>query len=223
MSDDAVEMKVCIGCHKALPATTTNFHRSKDGFHARCRACRNKKIRKERGKRRSKKLEEIERGAIKTFVAAARVGGASIPHSSELLEVLMEYFGGVRGFGNAYMKQFYDAPVGGAFRTKMLDSVMRLVVGNTAMGGAKKPLDLMSEEELESELRRQVLEAAVQIQGKIEVVDAVRNMPVVVEDSGELSFGSVPKVPADRDVGPGRCMSPDSSPMDLRGISGEEG
>ena len=105
----------------------------------------------------------------------------------------------------------------------MLDSVMRLVVGNTAMGGAKKPLDLMSEEELESELRRQVLEAAVQIQGKIEVVDAVRNMPVVVEDSGELSFGSVPKVPADRDVGPGRCMPPDSRQMDLRGIPGEEG
>ncbi len=83
----------------------------------------------------------------------------------------MEYFGGVRGFANCYMKQFYDAPVGGAFRTKMLEGVMRLVVNNTAMGGAKKPLELMTEEELEVELRRQVLEAAAAVKA-VTVVDS---------------------------------------------------
>lgn len=125
-------------------------------------------------------MEEIERGAVDLFITTARIGGANIPHSSELLEVLMEYFGGVRGFANAYMKQFYDSPVGGAFRTKMLDSVVRLVVGNTAMGGAKKPLELMSEEELESELRRQVLEAAIDLK-KVEVIDgaSVPQLPLV--------------------------------------------
>lgn len=157
------ELKVCIGCKQSLPADTTHFHKSKDGFHARCRRCRNQKLRKERGHKRNKKLDEIEHGAVKHFVAAARVGGAHIPHSAELLEVLMEYFGGVRGFANAYMKQFYDAPIGGAFRTKMLDSIVRLVTTNTAMGGAKKPLELMSEDELEGELRRQVIEAAMQM------------------------------------------------------------
>lgn len=160
MSD---EFRVCIGCQKTLPANSTYFHKSKDGYHARCRACRNKRLRQGRGQKRNKKLDEIERGAVKHFVAAARIGGAHIPHSAELLEILMEYFGGVRGFANAYMKQFYDAPVGGAFRTKMLDSIVRLVTTNTAMGGAKKPLDLMTEEELEDELRRQVLEAAMQM------------------------------------------------------------
>lgn len=170
------DYKVCIGCGRSLLANTENFHKAKDGFHARCRKCRNKKIRDERQTKRNKKLEEIEKGAVDLFIASARVGGANIPHSSELLEVLMEYFGGVRGFANAYMKQLYDAPAGGAFRTKMLDSVVRLVVGNTAMGGAKKPLELMSEEELESELRRQILEAAVQVKGTI---DAVPELPLV--------------------------------------------
>jgi hypothetical protein len=170
------ESKVCISCSKSLPATSENFHKSKDGFHARCRKCRNKKIRKDRQTQRNRKLEEIEKGAVDLFVASARIGGANIPHSSELLEVLMEYFGGVRGFANCYMKQLYDAPAGGAFRTKMLDGVMRLVVGNTAMGGAKKPLELMTEEELESELRRQILEAAVQVKGTI---DAVPELPLV--------------------------------------------
>lgn len=160
MSD---ELKVCIGCKQTLPGTTQYFHKSKDGLHARCRTCRNKKVRGERKKKRNKKLDEIEHGAVKHFVAAARIGGAHIPHSAELLEIVMEYFGGVRGFANAYMKQYYDAPVGGAFRTKMLDSIVRLVTTNTAMGGAKKPLDLMTEEELEAELRRQVIEAAMQM------------------------------------------------------------
>jgi len=50
------------------------------------------------------------------------------------------------------------------------------VVGNTAMGGAKKPLELMSEEELEAELRRQVLEAAMSLK-RIEVIDAVPALP----------------------------------------------
>ena len=190
------DYKACIECGTSYPATTANFHKSKDGFHAKCRKCRNKGERGARKKKRNKKLEEIEKGAVDLFTAAARIGGANIPHSSELLEVLMEYFGGVRGFANAYMKQFYDAPVGGAFRTKMLDSVVRLVVGNTAMGGAKKPLELMSEEELEAELRRQVLEAAMSLK-KVEVVDEVRNLPLVQPDSGAGSVGAVPPVSAE--------------------------
>jgi hypothetical protein len=204
--------KVCIACGLAWPATTAYYHKSKDGFHARCRKCRNKKIRTDRKGKRNSKLEEIEKGAVKNFVAAARVGGANIPHSSELLEVLMDYFGGVRGFANAYMKQYYDSPVGGAFRTKMLDSVMRLVVGNTAMGGAKKPLDLMSEDELEAELRRQVLEAAMTMR-KVEVIDEVRNLPLVASgESGDRRgdpVGAVPPESAGLDLGAELCVPGD--------------
>ena len=192
------EYKACIGCGRSFPATSENFHKAKDGgLHARCRKCRNKQERGARKKKRDRKLEEIERGAVDLFISSARIGGANIPHSSELLEVLMEYFGGVRGFANAYMKQLYDAPAGGAFRTKMLDSIVRLVVGNTAMGGAKKPLELMSEEELEAELRRQVLEAAMTMQ-KVEVVDEVRNLPLVPTDRpGEEPARGVPPLSAD--------------------------
>lgn len=193
MSD---QLRLCIGCQQSLPATTKYFHKSKDGFHARCRKCRNRLERGKRKQKRNKKLDEIERGAVDLFVTAARIGGANIPHSSELLEVLMEYFGGVRGFSNVFVKQFYDSPVGGAFRTKMLDTVVRLVVGNTAMGGAKKPLELMSEEELEAELRRQVLEAAMNIK-KVEVVNEVPGLPLVDPAGGGAGIGEVPAVPTD--------------------------
>lgn len=178
-------LRICIGCQQSLPADTKHFHRSKDGFHARCRKCRNRLERGKRQKKRNKKLDEIERGAVDLFVTAARIGGANIPHSSELLEVMMEYFGGVRGFASMYAKQFYDSPAGGAFRTKMLDTVVRLVVGNTAMGGAKKPLELMTEEELEAELRRQVVEAAMNMQ-KVSVIDEVRALPAAQGESPEI-------------------------------------
>lgn len=172
--------KTCVECGVSYPATVANFHKSKDGLHSRCRQCRNKQERQKNKKKRNGKLAEIEKGAVDLFISSARLGGANIPHSSELLEVLMEYFGGVRGFANAFLKQYYDSPVGGAFRTKMLDTVVRLVTGNTAMGGAKKPLDLMTEEELEAELRRQVIEAAM-IMRKVEVIDGAPSVPLLPE------------------------------------------
>jgi hypothetical protein len=48
----------------------------------------------------------------------------------------------------------------------MLETMVRLTSTNTAMGGAKKPMELMDEKELEGELRRQLLEAAMSMSAK---------------------------------------------------------
>lgn len=181
--------RTCIQCKKSFPETPDYFHKSKDGLHARCKPCRRDHERRRKEKRRTKRLDEIEKGAVDLFVASARLGGANVPHSSELLEVLMEYFGGVRGFANAYMKQLYDSPSGGAFRTKMLDTVVRLVSANTAMGGAKKPLTHWSEEELEEELQQRLLEAAVTINAT-----DVRKLPLV--ETHLPVAGGMPQIPA---------------------------
>lgn len=188
-------VKTCIECQGTYPCTPEFFHRSKDGFHARCRKCRNANERGGRKKVANKRLARIERKSLESFIKAAKAGGTSVPHSAELLEQILTYFGGVNGFATAWMKQFYDAPAGGAFRTKMLDGVFRLVQTNTAMGGAKKPLELMTEEELESELRRRVLEAAMTIR-KVEVVNEVPRLPVVDPHSPGVAGGGVPAVPA---------------------------
>ena len=156
------DSKACVICGKVLPQTSQFFHKSSKGaFHPRCRHCRSEKEKASRKKKGDERLNEIEKGAVDLFIASARIGGANIPHTSELVEVLMEYCGGVRGFCNLFMKQFYDAPAGGAFRTKQLDTVMRLVVNNTVVGGAKKPLTLWSEEELDDELKARLLETAI--------------------------------------------------------------
>ncbi len=199
------ERKACIQCGVTYEACAQYFHKAKDGgFHARCKKCRNKHERQGKKKKSDKKLQEIERGAVDTFIAASRIGGANIPHSSELLEVLMEYMGGVRGFANLFMKQLYDSPAGGAFRTKMLETVVRLVSNNTAMGGAKKPLTLWTEEELEDELRQRIVEAAITIQvlPHKEQHGELQNVPLVSHDSRVL--GPVQEIPpADRSGGDG--------------------
>lgn len=196
------EVKACSKCGKKYPLTEKFWHRSKGAFHTRCRKCRNKKQKDGRTIRAQKKLAEIERGAVDTFIAAARVGGTNVPHSAELLEVAMKYFGGVEGFVTAFMKQFYDAPAGGAFRTKQLDSILRLITQNTAMGGAKKPLELMTEEELEAQYRRDVLAAAMTIkvngnQVRIESDENVRAVPVVADFQAGGVGGGVSEIPAD--------------------------
>lgn len=117
-----------------------------------------------------------------------------------MVEVLYTYFGGVAGFGNAWMKQFYDAPAGGAFRTKMLETIVRLTANNTAMGGAKKPLTLWSEDELEQELQKRVIEAATVINAipQKETNESVRDLQVV---EGTPGVGPqawiVPTIPPD--------------------------
>jgi hypothetical protein len=203
------ESKSCSHCGKSFPLTKQYWHVSKGEFHSRCRKCRNKKQKDGRVIRSQKKLAEIERGAVDTFIAAARVGGTNIPHSAELLEVAMKYFGGVEGFVTAFMKQYYDAPAGGAFRTKQLDSILKLITANTAMGGAKKPLELMTEEELEAQYRRDVLAAAMTIRVNGEPVRLedhanVRDVQVVASvEAGGIS-GGVPEIPsavAERPVG----------------------
>ena len=156
-----MDRKACQQCGITFENTPQNFHKSKDGLHARCKRCRNQHEKGTRTKVRANKLGQIEKGAVDIFVAAAQIGGANIPHSSELLEKLMQYCGGVGGFSNIFMKQYYDSPPGGAFRTKLLDTIVRLTQANTAIGGAKKPLVGWTEEELEDELRVRLTDMAM--------------------------------------------------------------
>lgn len=214
-SPSNVPLKQCVDCGRNWPATTAHFHKSKDGFHSRCRTCRNKKAKNDRNRDANAKLEAMEKRAVRAFARAADTGGANIPHSSELLETIMGYFGGANGFASTLVKQYYDSPVGGAFRTKILDSILKLTTTNTALGGSKKPLDLMTEEELEADLRAQVLRAAGDY-ARVKVIDEVRALPVVEPDSSAV--GGVQEVPSDLGEERGSEIPEDARDERLRGM-----
>jgi hypothetical protein len=156
---DQAATKRCNKCQKELPAHA--FHVAADGRrHSQCKACRSEGERKRRKRSKDERLDRIEANAVDAFCQVARLGGSNVPHSAELVETIMEYMGGVAGFSNLFMKQYYDSPPGGAHRTRMLETIARLVTNNTAMGGAKKPMSHWTEDELEDELRQRVLETA---------------------------------------------------------------
>jgi hypothetical protein len=154
--------KKCVRCNQELPLHS--FHVSSDGRrHSQCKKCRSETERTRRKRKKDQRLDAIEADAVSAFCKAARVGGTNVPHAAELLETIMEYTGGPSGFSNLFMKQYFDSPPGGAHRTRMLETMVRLVTNNTAMGGAKKPLAHWTEDELEDELRQRLIETAITI------------------------------------------------------------
>ena len=160
--------RACTACGETFPHDEEHFRRAKDGtWEGRCRPCM-RVHRAERSRRKNQRqMKAVESRAVGTFLGAAALGGENIPHSSELLENLMRYFGGSSGFSALLVKHFFDCPPGGAHRTKMIEAVVRLVTKNTEMGGAKKPMSQWSDEELEQELDARFRRVAMNMAGRL--------------------------------------------------------
>lgn len=191
----SIEEKNCTLCQKPFPATPEFFHRKQSGeLRGECKACRNQKKRDQGQVKADERLDDIEKGAIEHFIATARRGGGNVPHTREMLEVGMEYFGGARGFMNMFMKNLLDAPSGGAYRTKMLMAWLGLITANTSLGGATKPLEAMTEEELEAEIRRSFkLELANATKGIVVEGHVSLPVPAALPTPAELLNGQAPK------------------------------
>lgn len=163
-----IQGRQCRDCAEYFPETADHFKKRRDGsLDTRCLDCRRRVAAGKRKRAKERTLADLEQGAVNSFLKSHTTGGENIPHSSEVLERLMEYFGGVSGFSGLLMKQYFDSPPGGATRTKMLEAMLRLVVKNTEMGGAKKPMEQWTDEELEAELDARLTRVAQQFQGRI--------------------------------------------------------
>lgn len=150
--------KACSSCGNAYAATREHF--PKDGNV--CRACHRTNRTKQRERKRARRriaLDQIEESGLELYATLAQAGGSNIPHSAEVLERIFQYFGGVGGFSAMLVKQYYDSPPGGSTRSKLLETVVRLVTKNVEAGGAKKPLTMWTEEELEAELDQRFQQA----------------------------------------------------------------
>ena len=155
-------------CGMDLPADSEHFKADKDGaLGPRCIPCHRAKRQEYKRNEKQKTMHDVEHEAMTSFLRQTSSGGENIPHSSEVLERVMLYLGGVNGFAGCLVKQMFDSPPGSATRTKMLEAVLRLIVKNTEMGGAKKPLEQWSDAELEDELDSRLKRIAAQFGGII--------------------------------------------------------
>lgn len=167
-----MEQRTCSICGHDKPLTREYYRwREQDGhgyFTGECLACISKAKKTARLKAKAKRkeaLNKIEAAGVDIFTAATVHGGSNIPHTAELVERVFQYFGGVGGFGAVLVKQYWDSPPGGTARNRLLETMCRLVTKNVDSGGAKKPLQLWSDEELEAELQQRLVEAVSTFKG----------------------------------------------------------
>lgn len=164
--------RLCSKCGTSYPLDRKHFgwkvREGKGYFTQDCLACRSQKRLASNERKRAKReqaLRKIEDAGVELFCGTAAKGGSNIPHSAEVIERVFQYFGGVAGFSSVVVKQYWDSPPGGTARNRLIETLCRLVTKNVESGGAKKPLSLWTEEELEQELNRRFDEALASFKG----------------------------------------------------------
>lgn len=163
--------RLCGVCGNTYPLDKKHFRwfASEERFSSTCLVCRSKQFKAAKEKKQAKReanLRRIEEAGVDLLLNTASGGGANIPHSAELLERLMQYFGGASGFASVVVKQYWDSQPGGSARNRLIETLVRLVTKNVESGGAKKPLSLWTEDELEDELQKRFQEALATFKGK---------------------------------------------------------
>ena len=167
-----MDTRTCTICGREKFLSRENYRwRVQDGhgyFTGECLECiaKAKKVARARAKaKRKAALDKVEAAGVDVFTNVIANGGSNIPHTAELVERVFQYFGGVGGFSAVLVKQYWDAQPGGSARNRLIETMCRLVTKNVDSGGAKKPLQLWSEDELEKELEQRMAEAVATFQG----------------------------------------------------------
>lgn len=191
-----MDNRTCSVCGTEYPLDKQHFRwKKKEGggyFTAECLVCRGKSRREGAERKRAKReasLRRIEEAGVDLFLQSSAKGGSNIPHSAEVIERVFAYFGGVAGFSAVMVKQYWDSPPGGSARNRLLETLCRLVSKNVEQGGAKKPLSLWTEEELEAELNSRFQEALASFKGTTINVKAEEPRRIASQASEEAPAG----------------------------------
>lgn len=178
----------CSHCGKLKPCTPEFFHFKNiedQTYHDECKVCRTQKDedfehREDQYLTRRMEMLESERlklandkwllvkagmwelGLDRLDKAISQYSqGACIPHAAELVEAMNLVFGGPIGIACQMANVFYDPSTKQSDRIRILEMMNRAILKNTEMGGAKKPYELLSDDDLKKELKLLTLEDKV--------------------------------------------------------------
>lgn len=186
----AMEERTCNVCGNTYPLDKQHFRWRKDyeAFTAECLACRAKQriaSKKRAELKRGETLRKIEEAGVDLFLGSVHAGGSNIPHTAEVIERVFQYFGGTGGMAAVLVKQYWDAAPGSSARNRLLETICRMVTKNVDAGGAKKPLSLWTEEELEQELNKRFEQALSAFQGRTIDARPTEALPAPEEEAPE--------------------------------------
>jgi hypothetical protein len=94
--------------------------------------------------------EKCLRGVEK--VMSLDITGSAVPHAAEMVEAFMTNFGGPMGVAGQLAALYWDPDTKQSERIRIMEMIQRAVLKNTEMGGAKKPVDLLNDEDIQKEL-----------------------------------------------------------------------
>lgn len=170
--------QLCSGpCGRILPATLENFPRNTErncGVDRMCDECWFAKKRHLLSCNRDQMLAKFKEAGLK-LIQGELQGTGDVPHSAHLVQALYDCCGGVRGYATMLMDQYVNSKEGSYGRTRILELIARLTVSNAAQGGAKKPVELMSDDELAERRKELILQALGGERLKLELLAETTN------------------------------------------------
>lgn len=185
-----MEERTCNVCGNTFPLDKQHFRWRKDLeiFTAECLHCRARQRKESKDRaalKREETLKTIEEAGVDLFLRSASKGGSNIPHTAEVIERVFQYFGGTGGMAAVLVKQYWDSAPGSSARNRLLETICRMVTKNVDAGGAKKPLTLWTEEELEEELDKRFEQALSAFKGRTIDVRTAEALPAPEEEAPE--------------------------------------
>ena len=145
---------------RSLPATSEFFFRKKtspDGFSPVCKVCHVKQATAGKAKALKIKTKLGREALIKLSEKDRKV---DVPHLTRLVEQMTSDVGGIERASADFWEDVRMATPGSPHRLKAFATYFQLIVKNTEMGHADKPVELMTDEELAKLLDEKVPELA---------------------------------------------------------------
>ena len=158
------ETKPCSKCQEYLPKTASYFDRDNhaaDGFRDICKQCRAENKQLEENKEIAERVDRLDEATAKVLDIILSDNYTPLPHVGEVYQSLIGVFGGAQGYAQHFMANYLMAKPGSSTRQKQLDTILRMSMKATELGAAKKPLEMMTEEELEKLAKEQIKRLAV--------------------------------------------------------------
>jgi hypothetical protein len=157
--------RYCPKCQKWKAPVLTKWKRGPDkkGWDDFCRACR-----KKGDKLDGQKADRIAMSKVMQMASGSILKRSNVPHTAEFLGEVMEVIGGPRKFAEEFNRSRGEALDGSMIRCQYDRAILQLIKDNTAMGGAKKPLDDMDLEELQRDLEAGIADIVLKVHGETE-------------------------------------------------------
>lgn len=150
--------KYCTNCgeDKEIDGSFDKDTTKPDGYRDVCKKCR--KTLRTQAAERSKltaQFAEMEKENLQTL-STLTTGGALNPHCSEMLESLMEPFGGQRGYSKHLWAEYMRAPPGGQLRFKYMQMIMELCKQVSKLDLAERRLDMLDDDDVIKEMKKYI-------------------------------------------------------------------